>query len=260
MASQAQQVHIADLQHVRVGPSVRNVTRLAALKLHRFVFKRERPLFVRVAGVTNHVLRRRAPELVISHRAVRIVAVGALHQLLIHAVMERHFELSLLLQVTRITKLRLRLGQQEFRILGMVRRVARRAGNIALRVQRVDCVHVLRAACMARQAALVDFFRGMVRKNKNFRLVAATGHVLRAGPMASFASLVRWSSPCVKGRLPVRRFFPAVVNLFVAGLANFRSHKPRGARRRGCGGLCLWGGGRCRLLLLLWSSCRRRGC
>src|SRR5579875_3214487 len=38
----------------------------------------------------------------------------------------------------------------------------------------------------------------------------------------------------VQGRLPVRRFVPSLVNIFVAGLADFRAHVP-GILRIGCG-------------------------
>ncbi len=55
---------------------------------------------------------------------MRIVAIGALDQPFIYAVMKRHSELRLLLQVARVTKLGLRFHQQEFRRGGMVRGMA----------------------------------------------------------------------------------------------------------------------------------------
>ena len=58
VARQAQEIHIARLQHVRVRPAVRRVTRNAAFGLHRLVLVHERPLLVLVALVANRALRR----------------------------------------------------------------------------------------------------------------------------------------------------------------------------------------------------------
>jgi len=66
---------------------------------HRLVLKDERPLLVGVACKANRVLRRRGPHLFRSNRTVHIVAVRALDEAFIHAMMKRHFELSLLLQM-----------------------------------------------------------------------------------------------------------------------------------------------------------------
>ena len=99
-------------------------------------------------------------------------------------------------------------------------------------MKRIDRIHVLCAARVAGQAAFVDFLGGMVREDKDFGFVAAPSDVLRAWPMASFTSLVRWPPPGVQSRLPVRTFFPAGVNLFMAGFADLCSYEPSGARGR----------------------------
>jgi hypothetical protein len=69
----------------------------------------KRSLLVCVAFEADRVLRCRAPHLLWSNRAVWIVAVRALDQPLIDAMMERHLELWLLLQVAGIAELRLGL-------------------------------------------------------------------------------------------------------------------------------------------------------
>ena len=111
VALQAQEINVANAQHVRVGTAVRDMTRLAALNLHRFVLKNERPLFVRVAGKTNLVLRRRCAHLLWPRCAMRIVAIRALHQPFVHAMMKGHLKLGLLLQVAAVAKLRLLFDQ-----------------------------------------------------------------------------------------------------------------------------------------------------
>ena len=55
-----------------------------------------------------------------SYRAVRIVAIGALDQPFIHAMVEGHVELRFLLQMARKAKRGLRLHQQELLFRGMV--------------------------------------------------------------------------------------------------------------------------------------------
>lgn len=49
VARQAQMIHGAELQHSRVGGTVRHMTRYAAVSLNGSVFKSEWPLLIRVA-------------------------------------------------------------------------------------------------------------------------------------------------------------------------------------------------------------------
>ena len=86
----------------------------AAFHLHRLMLEYERASLVGVAREANRVLRRRGSHLLGRHRAVRIVAVGALNQALIHPVVKGHVELRLLLQMAGVAKLGLSLDQQEF--------------------------------------------------------------------------------------------------------------------------------------------------
>jgi len=160
VALQAQQVHVAQLQHVRIRSAVHQVAGLAAVNLHGRVFVHKRPLLIRVAGEADLILRRGSSHLFGPHRAMRVVAVGALHQALVHAVVERHIELRLLRQMARIAKLGLGLHQQEIGVFTVVRRMAGDATDLVPRVLGVERVHVLRAARMTAQAARVNFFRG----------------------------------------------------------------------------------------------------
>jgi hypothetical protein len=160
MALQAQQVYIAQLQHVRIRPAVHQMAGLAPVNLHRLMLEYKRPLFVCVARETDRILRGRRPYLLGLHGAVRIVAVRALQQALVHAVVERHIEFGLLREVAGIAKLGLRLHQHEIRVFPVVRRMAGNATDLVSRVLGVDRIHVLRAAGVAAQAARVNFFRG----------------------------------------------------------------------------------------------------
>jgi hypothetical protein len=109
-------------------------------------------------------------------------------------MMKWHFELSLLLQMATVTKLGLRLGQQKLFGLRVVRRMARNATDIVLRMYRIDSVHVLRAAGVATQAAGVDFLRGSVLEHEYLAFVAPSRHVVRARTMAALAALLGWAT------------------------------------------------------------------
>ena len=82
-----------------------------------------------------------------------VVAVGALHKPLVHAMAERHVEHGLLRKMACVTKLRLGLDQHELLPFGMVRRVAGDATDAAPRVQRVDGIRVLGTGSVASEAA-----------------------------------------------------------------------------------------------------------
>ena len=169
---------------------------------------------------------------------MHIVAIAALHQPFIHPMMERHVELGLLLEMTGVAKLGLGFYEQEFLGLRMVRRMTGNATHVILSMLRVDVVHVLRAARVARQAARVDLLGRMVLEDKNLCDIAPSGNMSGPGTMTSFASLVRWTSLGVERRLPMRRFLPVVVDILVAGLAGFRSDIVGSIRwRAGCFGL-----------------------
>jgi hypothetical protein len=79
MALQAEQIHVAHPQHVRIRVSMRNVAGRAAFDFHRLVLEHERALFVGVAGEADGVLRRRGSHLLRTNRTVWIVAIRTLH-------------------------------------------------------------------------------------------------------------------------------------------------------------------------------------
>jgi len=108
---QAEQINIAHPQHVSIGATVGNVTGRAPLNFHRLMLEDERALLVGMAGETDGILCRRGPHLLWPNRAVDVVAVRALNQAFIHAMVKGHLELGFLLQMAGVTKLRLRFHQ-----------------------------------------------------------------------------------------------------------------------------------------------------
>ncbi len=98
---------------MRIRPTVHQMAGFAAIHLHRRVLVNKRPLLVDMALEADLVLCGRGPQLVRFHGSMRVVAIGALHQTLVHAMVEGHVEFGLLRQVTRVAKLRLRLDEQK---------------------------------------------------------------------------------------------------------------------------------------------------
>src|SRR5271155_3831967 len=129
VALQAEQVYVAQLQHVRIWTAVHQMAGLATIHLYRLVLEYKRSLLVRVAREANRILRRGSPHLMRPHSAVRIVAISALDEAFIYSMVERHIELSFLRQMARIAKFGLSFYQQEFFCFCMMRRMAGNAGH-----------------------------------------------------------------------------------------------------------------------------------
>ncbi len=223
VALQAKQIDVAQLQHVRIWSAVGQMARLASIHLHGRVLKHKRSLLVDVALEADCVLRGGSPHLVRLHRAVYVVAIGALDQTLIHSMMKRHVELGFLLEMAPIAKFGLGLYEQEIRIFTVMRRMAGDATDVIFRMHRVDCIHVLRAAGMADQAPCIYFFGRVFAKYENLRFVAPARDVSRTRTVTILAAVLRDPAFLVR-LLPVRAFLPAIVEVFMASLAGQRSH------------------------------------
>ena len=112
VALEAEQVHVAELQHVRIGPAVNRVAGLAAVDLYRSVLVDKGSLLFGVALEADRILGGRShPHLIRKRRTVDVVAVAALNQPLVDTMMKWHLELRFLLQMAAIAELRLRLCQ-----------------------------------------------------------------------------------------------------------------------------------------------------
>src|SRR5208282_1537577 len=90
---------------------------------------------------------------------------------------------------------------------------------------------------VAGQTAGVHFRRGSFLKDEDFGFVPTARDVIGTGPVAAFATLVGGTGFLIKRRLPVRRLRPAVVEIFVTGLACVRTYV-LGIFSRRCRGLC----------------------
>ena len=159
MALQAQQVHLGALQQARIRRAVRRMARGAAFDLHRFVLVDERPGLVRVALEAHQILRARRAQLPRQESTVRIVAIVALHESFVHAMVECPVELLLYLLMAAVAEQRRFFLHQELAFFGVVRIVAIDAAHSILQVRRAREVAVLLAILVAIQAARADLRR-----------------------------------------------------------------------------------------------------
>ena len=94
MALQAQQVHLAHAQETRVGGAVGRMTTGAAFRLHRHMLIHKRAVRVGMALDANGVSAGQGPDLAEGGGAVNVVAVAALNQAFVYAMVIRLGKLS----------------------------------------------------------------------------------------------------------------------------------------------------------------------
>ena len=153
---QTKEVYLRALQQSRIGGAVRRMAGRAAFYLHDLVFIHERSRFVRVTLETNLVLRSRSPQLPGQESAMRIVAIGALHQAFVHSMVEWPVELLVLVEMAAVAQRRLLSLEQEVFFFCMVRIVTIRTAYSVLQVYRPREVAVLLAILVAIQTTRTD--------------------------------------------------------------------------------------------------------
>ena len=130
VALQAEQVDLADPQQPRIGGAMRGVAAGTALGLHRDMLVNEGPLLISMALVANEVPARKRPDLTHGACPVDAVAVAALDQPLLYAMMKWLGKVRLRRGVAAVTQLGLVLHQQALRLFGMVRGMAVQASHV----------------------------------------------------------------------------------------------------------------------------------
>ncbi|HVJ04707.1 MAG TPA: hypothetical protein VM578_03430 [Candidatus Saccharimonadales bacterium] len=159
------------------------MTRHAPLGLYRFMLKDERPALIAVALEADHILVGGRAKLAIPRCPVCIVAIRALDQTFLDAMMERLLEIGSLLDVAREAQRSLILFQLVFQFR-VVYGVAGCAGNTVFVVSRSQEFSLFRIRLVAGQASPADVLRSRLFESEYFAFVAASIDVRRAGSMA----------------------------------------------------------------------------
>lgn len=201
---------------------MRNVATNAPLCALRRMLKDKRPGFFRVAFEADGVASGGSAQLRAQQSAVLIVAIGTAHQFFIHAMVEGLGKLGGNFLMASVTKLRLRLAQNEFLCCGMVGRVAINAADVAGFVRRAQKIAVLLSVLVASEAVAGDVFGSDTAKRKDLCRIAGLG-VLAAGPVAAFTSISFSYGLAAERNLAMRSGIEGGVSIGVAFFA------PRGA-------------------------------
>ncbi len=120
---------------------------------------------------------------------MHVVAIAARDQAFVHFMVERHIKRWLSVGVALEAERRLRSLQQTFFLLALMNAVAADTADIRLGVGRA--VKVRMRSRVTGQAPGVNLFGRVLRGVEYLGYVAAASHVVRAGTMAAFATLVR---------------------------------------------------------------------
>ncbi len=125
-----------------------------------------------------------------SIRAMRIVAIRALHEAFIDAMLNGHRKLRPHIGMAAIAEVGLWLGQKLFGRGSLVDRMAVGTDYVGGGVRTAANVCPTKLLRMARQAIVEYLFRSQARKSDNFRLVSLRLCMSFAGAVTTFATLL----------------------------------------------------------------------
>jgi hypothetical protein len=156
---------------------------------------------------------------------VRIVAIVAVDQLLVHAMPIRTAEFRPLLGMTLITKQWCLLDQQRSLRLCMMRRMTIQAADAIRRMGRTREIRVFRIACMTGQAPGAGVLHTQVLETDDLCDIAAALDVRGAGSVTRFTTVPFHSANLLPRfqQIAVRRQFQVVEQILVAALAYIRA-------------------------------------
>jgi hypothetical protein len=124
MTLQAQEVDLTDPQETWIVRPVWRVATGASFGLHGYVFVHKGALLVGVTFHANLISTGKSPDLPQCGCAVNVVAIAAVDEAFIHAMVISLGEIGFGRSVTPIAEIGLSLGQQVLRFLRIVGRVA----------------------------------------------------------------------------------------------------------------------------------------
>jgi len=168
-------VDIGNKQQPRILGTMRCVAPDAPFRLHGSMFEYKRAAGLRMALGADHVHIGCRPELIVAERPMRVVAIGAFHQPIVHLVMEGLTECGLHVGVATEAELGLvdleqvRLGPQAVRTI--VNAMAARTADTGSAVVRTLEVRV--CSRMAAEARRIDLLGGHLAQPQNLGRISA---------------------------------------------------------------------------------------
>ena len=187
MALQTEHVHLAHFEEPRIGGTVGRVASGAALGLHRHMLVHERPLLVGMALVANGIAARQGSRLPHARRPVDVMAVVALDQALVYAMVKGLGKVALRVLVAAVTQVWFLFGKQGLRLGGM-HAVTIDAGHARAGMLAPIEVHLVRALGVAVQTDTEDLTCFDFSQARDLAPVSSSIDVGRTGPMANFAA------------------------------------------------------------------------
>ena len=194
----------------------------------RLMLVNEGTLLLAMAFVADLVSRCVRSQLFRTKRPVRAVAIIALDQSFVHAVMEGTRKFRAYAHMARVTELRRLSLHQVLALRGEVRRVAINARDAVGQVHRAVIVSMLFGVLVAAKAPSAGLLQRGVFKCKDFGFVAAAVDVLFPRTMASLAAMPLHAFVRVELRVngggEVGGSGEIGIEVLVAGLAGIGTH------------------------------------
>ena len=235
MAFQTHGEHNRPAQQARVRGPMRKVASFASVHSNGFVFIEEGPAFFGVAFqarllVGERLVYQTGPR---GHtpgggeRSVRIVAVGAIHETFVDAMLERHGELCANFAVAAVAEIGLFLREQEFRSRGFMDRMTAGTDDFVERVRGLANICPAQSLGVTSKAVGENILGGKLREGDDGCFAAVGVYVGFAGSVTAFASgsVRRLLTGC--DALKVRVLVEDSPNIRMAGPACFAAHVAR---------------------------------
>ncbi len=194
---------------------MRGVAKRTAIRPDRLMLVDERTCCFCVTAYADRIACDAAMQSLVLEGPMRIVAIAAIYQPFIHLVMKGLRKSRLHISVAGITKLRLRDLEKAGLVFKFVNAVATRATYACIAV--CGALEIRMCRGVAFQALFISCLRCGFAKPEDFLYIAATLHMLSAGPVAAFAGDTFASMHQRQARM--RILGKLVHHIFVAGHA-----------------------------------------
>lgn len=184
MALQAQQVDLAHSKETKIGGTMRSVATGATLSLNRHMFVNKGTTGISVALYADRIPAGLGFDLAKGSCAVNVVAVAAMNESLIYAMVVRPGKLGLCRGMARIALRGLLLDEKMLWLPGVVGRVAVKTTHSVAGVGGAGEMPLFQVFAMTTETARTGFLARQTLETDDFGGIASARHVFRSGPVA----------------------------------------------------------------------------